>query len=260
MKNTAFLLFLITLSFSSCVNKRNLVYINDIDQFTIQQINERFSHDYSMRISKGDVLIITVSALDPEAISNFNLPLVSYAIPGSLGVNTTPVLQTYLVDPEGYIVFPIIGKIQLENLTIDEATELLVSKVSQYANNPVVSVRFHNYQITVLGEVNNPGRFTFNTHRVSIFDAIGMASDLTIFGRRQNVLIVREEQGKLQYGRVDLTSKAIFSSPFYFLQQNDVIYVEPTGDRILATQQVNMYLSIFSTITTVTAVFFSFLK
>ena len=260
MRNIPFFIILFTLFFSSCVNKKKLVYLNDIDQFSIEQINRQFSHDYPIRISKGDVLLITVSALDPEAISNFNLPLTSYALPGTLSVNTTPVLQNYIVDSEGYIIFPVIGKIKLESLTIDEASNLIKEKISQYANNPIVSVRFHNYQVTVLGEVNNPGRFTFNTQRISIFDAIGMASDLTIYGRRLNVLIIREVEGKLEYGRVDLSSSEIFSSPYYFLKQNDVIYVEPSGERTLATQQVNLYLSIFSTITTVTAVLFSFLR
>jgi polysaccharide biosynthesis/export protein len=260
MKISNFFIIILLALFTSCVSKKSFVYLNDIGSVPIQEINDKFDNNYPMKIAAGDILIITVSALDPEAVANFNLPLMSYASPGSTAVNNTPVMQSYVVDPEGKINFPVIGKIQLEGYTIDEASDFIASKVEQYVKEPVVSVRFNGYQITVLGEVRNPGRFVFSSQRITILDALGMAGDLTYYGRRKDILIVREEQGKLAYGRIDLTSQTLFSSPYYYLRQNDVIYIEPTKERVLATQQINFYISIFSTITTVTAVVFSFLK
>lgn len=260
MKISKIFVILLLALFTSCVNKKSFVYLNDIGSIPLQEINDKFDHNYPMRIANGDVLVITVSALDPEAVANFNLPVISYATAGSMSVNSTPVMQNYVVDPDGNINFPVIGKVKLAGFTVDEASNFITSKVSQYVKDPVVSVRFNNYQITVLGEVRNPGRFLFNSQRITILDAIGMAGDLTYYGRRKDILIVREENGKLLYGRVDLTSQTLFSSPYYYLRQNDVVYVEPTRERVLATQQINFYVSIFSTITTVTAVVFSFLK
>jgi polysaccharide export outer membrane protein len=260
MKIHKIFVILILVLFTSCVSKKSFVYLNDIESVTPQEINDKFVSNYPMRIAGGDILLITVSALDPEAVAIFNLPVTSYATPGSMSVNSSPVMQYYVVDPDGNIDFPVIGKIKLVGYTIDEASNFIASKVKQFVNNPVVYVRFNNYQITILGEVRNPGRFTFNSQRMTILDAIGMAGDLTYYGRRKDILVIREDQGKLIYGRIDLTSQTLFSSPYYFLRQNDVIYIEPTKERVLATQQINFYLSIFSTITTVTAVVFSFLK
>lgn len=260
MKKSLFLIIIVLTTFSSCVNRRLISYVNDIDEMPNEQLNQNFDSDYRIRIAKGDVLTITVTALDPEAVTNFNLPVVSQFTPGALSVNAIPTLQFYVVDPEGYIQFPVIGKIQLENLTINESRELIASKISRYVKEPVVKVNFINYQITVLGEVNRPGRYAFNTHRITILDALGMAGDLTIYGRRRNVLVIRENQGKLEHGRVDLTSSSLFHSPYFFLRQNDVLYVEPTRERAIATQNVNLYISILSSIVTVTAVVFSFIN
>lgn len=260
MKKIVISISIMLLLFTSCSVKEKVVYVNGLNQEMTAAINNEFKHDYPLRISQGDVLLISVTALDVEAVAAFNLPLISYNNPGTLAVNTSPNLQYYLVEKDGSITFPIVGRIKVENLTTEEATRVVEAEVSKYVNNPGVFLRFLNYQVTVLGEVNGPGRFNLNSQRVSILDAIGLAGDLTIFGLRENVLVVREQNGKLEFGRIDLTSPEMFTSPYYYLQQNDVIYVEPNSNRVVASQNINLYMSILSTITTISAVVFSFLK
>ena len=260
MKNIVISFSILILLLSSCSTKEKIVYLSGINQETATNINNEFQNYYPLHITQGDVLLISVSALDPEAVAVFNLPLISYTTPGTLTVNQSPSLQYYLVERDGTINFPVVGRIKLEGLTTEDATRVVAAEVEKYVNNPVVFLRFLNYQITVLGEVNGPGRFNLNSQRVSILDAIGLAGDLTIFGLRENVLVVRESNGKLEFGRIDLTSPTLFSSPYYYLQQNDMVYIEPNPNRVVASKNINLYMSIFSTITTLSSVVFSFLN
>jgi polysaccharide export outer membrane protein len=166
-------------------------------------------------------------ANDEKSTMLFNLPQ-------ELGNNLyggyaqgAPTPPGYLVNSDGNIQFPIIGDIQLAGMTRTQAIEKLKEELSSYIVNPTISIRILNFRVTVLGDVRNPGTFTIPNERITVLEALGIAGDLLITGERENVLVVRDDDGKKREYRIDLTSESLFSSPVYYLQQNDVIYVEP---------------------------------
>lgn len=223
---TAFSILLLT----SCkTTTNNITYFQDLDAasaiLTEQTVN------YTPRIAPDDQLSITVLGTDPNAVAIFNMPLASYLTPGETRINATPVLHTYLVDSRGEIDFPVLGKIQVAGKTRNEVTDMMTEKIAAYVKSPIVTIQIRNFKISVLGEVNRPGTVNVPNERLSILDAIGMAGDLTIYGNRTNVLLIRDNNGKKEYHRFDLTSADTFISPYYYLQQNDVLYVEPNKAR-----------------------------
>jgi polysaccharide export outer membrane protein len=205
------------------------------------------------------MLSISVNGLDPVAVAPFNLPLVSYSSPGSENLYAAPMLQSYLVDVNGNINFPVIGSIQLAGLTKSQAIKRIKEELSPYLKNAIVTIQFLNYKITVLGEVARPGQYSINNERVTVLDALGLAGDMTIFGKRENVLITRENNGKLEFVRLNLNSDEVFRSPYYFLQQNDVVYVEPNKVKAISSENVNtgLYLSTISTLASALTVIFT---
>jgi polysaccharide export outer membrane protein len=136
-------------------------------------------------------------------------------------------LTGYLVDERGFINFPILGEIQLAGLTKAEATETLAAKLNEHVKRPIVSIRFLNFKVTVLGEVNRPSSFNIHSDNVNIFEALGLAGDMTVYGKRENVLLIREKENIRTTARLNLNDKEILNSPYFYLQQNDIIYVEP---------------------------------
>jgi polysaccharide export outer membrane protein len=209
-------------------------------------------------IHNDDMLSIVVSAMDPIAVAPFNLPIISYTSPGEEKLNTTPTMQPYVVDVNGEINFPILGKIKIGGLKKSEAVALIKEKLQPYLKDPIITIQFLNYKITILGEVQRPGTYTISNEHTSILQALGIAGDLTVYGRRDNVLLIREKEGgKKEYIRIDLTQTDILSSPFYYLQQNDVIYVEPNKTRIntiissSASTNAAIYLSTLSSLASV---------
>lgn len=239
------------MALSSCTSQKKLAYFNEVDASSAEAINQSFNRLHEAKICIGDMLSITVSGLDPLAVAPFNLPLVSYAKPGSETIYGSPSLQAYLVDVDGNINFPILGEIKLVDLSKSEAITLIENKLSAYLKDPIVTMQFLNYKITVIGEVARPGQYTINNERVTLLDALGMAGDMTPYGKRGTVLITRENNGKLEFARLDLNSDALFRSPYYYLQQNDVIYVEPNVVRSIASQNIPLYLSGLSTLGTI---------
>lgn len=174
-------------------------------------------------IQPSDIISVNVYSLNPEADAQFNTtsgnPDPNYAA------------NTYLVDTEGFIEMPLIGKIQVKGMNTTEAKEAIRIKLDEYLKEPVVNVRFVNFRVTVLGEVSKPGVYSIANERVTIVEALGLAGDLTIYGKRTNVLLIRERDGQKQFFNIDLTSRDLFSSPNYYLQNNDVLYVEPSKGR-----------------------------
>ena len=140
-------------------------------------------------------------------------------------------LHTYLVNSHGEIDFPVLGKLQVAGLTRSELTDLMTEKISVYVKSPIITIQIRNFKVSVLGEVNKPGTVNVPNERLSVLDALGMAGDLTIYGNRSNVLLIRDNNGKKEYHRFDLTSAETLTSPYYYLQQNDVLYVEPNKAR-----------------------------
>lgn len=235
---------------SSCKTSNQITYFQDIDKNSSKPLIEQ-DFNYEVKICPDDQLSIFVSSIDPSSVAVFNLPLVSYLNPGETNVVTTPTIQTYLVDTNGYINFPVLGKIKVVGKTRSELADNLKEKISIYAKSPLITIKIQNFKVAVLGEVNNPGTKVITNERISILDAIGMAGDLTIFGERKNILLIRDNNGKKEYHRLDLTSSEILFSPYYYLQQNDIVYVEPNKARksnSKYSQSAQFNISVASTI------------
>ncbi|RNL81633.1 polysaccharide export protein [Sinomicrobium pectinilyticum] len=222
-----FLLLFSIVLMTSCASRKNLVYFQDIEE--IDKLASRVIYDPVLQ--PDDLLTITVSALNMETVLPFNLPVVAYMDTGQRA-SGTPQLQTYLLDNQGNLEFPVIGRIKLGGLTRSEAVDLLREKISHYVKNPVINIRIMNYRVTVLGEVARPGSYTIPNERITIPEALGLAGDLTVYGKRDNILIIRDKNGEKTYTRVDITKKDLLESPYYYLQQNDVIYVEPNKAQV----------------------------
>lgn len=184
-----------------------------------------------IKIRPQDELMITVTSTVPSASAPYNLPLSNPAKQGELKMSHTPSQQTYIVNKDGDITFPVLGKLHVEGLTTMQLTDELVQRIGREVKDPVVRVELVNFGVNVLGEVRSPGRLKVPGERFSILDALAMAGHMTEFGDRSNVLIIRENNGKAEYHYLDLTKSDVISSPYYYLQQNDVVMVSPTPTR-----------------------------
>lgn len=254
MKTHIIIILLLTISLiSSCVSPKDLVYFQDepLSGGYIDSTPEQLIY------KPDDILTINVSAADPIAAQPFNLSLVSKS-DDLLTVSSGTNLQTYLIDYNGNIEFPVLGTLHIAGMTRIELTEMLKNKISEYAKDPIVNIRLVNFTVTIIGEVSSPGTFTIQHERVSLPEALGLAHDLTIYGKRKNVLLIREIDGKKKFAKIDLTTVNALSSPVYYLQQNDVIVVEPNKSRIRSSnynQNNSVLISAIGTLTTIIAVF-----
>ena len=186
---------------------------------------------------------INVSASDVDAARPFNL----FASPGSLnqqGISGQAETQMYLVDEKGDINFPVLGKLSLGGLSRNEAIALLEDKLQDYIKDPMVTLRLTNFKISILGEVNKPGIYKIESEQISLLQAIALAGDLSINGKRSNLLLLREEGGVLTKNYIDLRSDAFFNSPYYFLKPNDVLYVEPNISKVRSSTDALSYTNI----------------
>jgi len=261
MKKINFIsLIVLVLVLGGCTTQKEVAYFYGLNSNSADSINKKFNKIHEARICTGDMLSITVTGLDPSAVVPFNLPLVSYATPGSDQISSALTLQTYLVDINGNINFPVIGTIKLSGLSKSQAIKYINDQLTPYLKNAIVTIQFMNYKITVLGEVLRPGQYSISNERVTVLDALGLAGDMTIFGKRNNILITRENNGKLEFVRLNLNTDEVFKSPYYYLQQNDVIYVEPNSVKSVASQNTGLYLSALSTFATLTAVIYAIVK
>jgi polysaccharide export outer membrane protein len=205
---------------TSCVSKEKIVYFQDKETV---QVNELLLN-FEPKIQAGDLLSINVSAIEAEAARTFNL----YETTGT--ANAKPL--NYLVDSDGEINFPVVGPVKVAGLTTKQVTQNLTSTLGAYLVNPIVNIRLINFKVTVMGEVKSPGTYTISNERITIVEALGLAGDLGIQGKRSTVLLIREREGKRTFIKMDLTNKKLFNSPYYYLAQNDVIYVEPNKTKI----------------------------
>ncbi|WP_299051346.1 polysaccharide biosynthesis/export family protein [uncultured Polaribacter sp.] len=238
------ILFLsIVLIVASCVSNKKIAYLqNDI----INQ--EAVSNIYNTVFKPDDLLQISVISDDVEASIPFNLPTVSVST-NTANVIGQPQQIPYLVDSKGEIDFPVLGSIKVAGKTREEVIQFLKNKLSpKYLKNSTINIRITNFKVNVLGDVARPGAYTIPNERVTIFDALSLAGDLNISGRRDNVLITREEDGLKKEYRVDLRSKNLYTSPVFYLQQNDNIYVEHNYARIQSASS-NSNTSLFISIT-----------
>lgn len=228
MKKRTFLLFLLTsIVLTSCVPKKSIIYFQEIEA-----ISKDLKSNYEPIIKTDDVLYINVSTLIPEAAEPFNLG----SSERGAAMNAMQVERsTYLVDNQGEIQFPTIGKMKVIGMTKNQLREELYRKISLLAKDPVINIRIINFKVSVLGEVINPGVFTISSERITIPEALAFAGDMTLFGRRENVLLIREVDGVKTSYRIDMTDPTIFNLPHYYLGQNDVIYVEANKRKIDST-------------------------
>lgn len=206
----------------SCASKKDVVYFQDVGNFeTI--VND---YNYEPKFKVDDEISIFVSTLDQEASAPFNL------FRGSQEDELRPVQVNYLVDKDGQIEFPVIGKIEVIGLSPEGLRGLLEKKLSDYLKDPIINIRLKNFTVTILGQVNKPGTYQVNGEKITIMEALGLAGDLNIKGQRENVMVMREFHGTKVYYRINLTSKNAFESPVYYLSQNDVVYVEPNQSAV----------------------------
>ena len=244
----------VLLAATSCNSyKNNLTYFSDLPSDSGSMTVEI----PAIRIVPDDVLMITVTSLYPEASAAYNLPLVNPAQRGNAGASYSPQQQTYLVDSKGDIDFPVLGRLKVEGMTTEELSDYLTRRIEEKVIDPIVHVELINFHIQVIGEVNRPGSITVNKERFSILDALAASGDLTPYGLRDNVLLVRQENGKNTYHRLNLNDSKTLSSPLYYLKQNDVIIVEPNDIRKANSKynQDNAYkLSVVSTIVSAASV------
>ena len=209
------------ISMGSCVAKKEMLYLQDAEGINAMEAIVKVEP----KIQQGDILSINVSALDAEAALPFNLFEAG-------GTATAPKPITYLVNSDGEINFPVLGKIKVEGFTTKEITSHLTETLAVYIKNPIVNIRLTNFKVTVLGEVKSPGTYPVPNERISILEAIGLAGDLTIQGKRKTVVLIREQNGKRTFIDIDLTSREILNSPYFYLAQNDVLIVEPNKSKI----------------------------
>ena len=236
----------------ACTSSRKVLYLQDVKPMVKQQIDEA----YEVKIHKDDMLAIMINSKNPELALPFNMPLVSYQVGYQSSYNQR--ILGYLVDSDGCIDFPIFGRLHVAGMTRKELTKYIKQRLVEedYIKDPVVTVQFLNFKISVIGEVNRPGSFDITSDRITLLEAISKAGDLTIFGRRDSVAVIREVDGERTIVYHDLRSSDIFQSPYYYLQQNDIVYVEPNRtkaaqSRINQNNTVGVWTSVISVLTSI---------
>jgi polysaccharide export outer membrane protein len=247
------ILCLVTLVISaSCVSNRKLAYFSNLN--SPADYEQNILNRSTPVIQPGDLLSITVNSLSPESNILLNNGVLLPTTGTSLVSNEAArkASEGYLVDQSGAIQFPLLGRVVLSGLTREAATTKLTTELTTTVKKPVVNISYLNFRITVLGEVTKPSSFIVSNEHVTLLEALGLAGDMTAYGRRENVLVIREKGGKRIITRLDLTNKDVFASPYFYLQQNDVVYIEPDKARSLqaSSRAVNlpMYISIASVI------------
>jgi len=247
---TIVLLLITVLLLSSCGTKRDIVYFQNYDSMSEQGVM-----DFRTRIMPNDNLFITVTASKPEAVEVFNLAQFTR---GSVSTAALDIFG-YLVDNKGNINLPLVGEVKVAGLTKSEAINLLQDKINYYlTEKPIVNIRILNFKISVLGEVNRPGTYTITDEKISIIQALSLAGDLTIYGERNSVQLKRIEKGELRTHIIDLTSNDLFFSPYYYLQQDDLLYVSPNKTKAGSStynQNLPLFVSLISVTITAVALF-----
>ncbi|WP_038007194.1 polysaccharide biosynthesis/export family protein [Terrimonas ferruginea] len=233
---------LYVLLFSSCTNTKKATYfygMKDGAVATPTPVPESI-------IQKNDILSITVSSLNPEASALFNASNGIATAGGSNGGSTGAAAVGYLVGPEGNIQFPLLGLVKAEGLTKNQLKDYITKTLGdrKLLVDPIITIRFQNFRVTVLGEVNHPSVVSVPNEKLSLLEALGLAGDLTIYGERKNVMIIREQGDQKLIKRINLNSAELFSSPYYYLQSNDIVYVEPNKVKVSSAGRTMQWLPI----------------
>jgi polysaccharide export outer membrane protein len=250
-------ILLILVLFSSCTPYKSIPYFQDVKRDSI--LTETINNFTQLKLQPGDLLALHVTSLNHDADAPFNYNLErpngnTAAVTDRVDEN---VVVGYLLDHEGNIHLPLVGMLKLTGLTIPQATIAVETALSEVLSKPTVTLKVANFKVSVLGDVARPGSFISPTERFTITDALASAGDLNSTGIRNNVLLIRELEGKRQYIPLDLTSKNIFSSPYYYLKNNDILYVQPNREKVLASDSYFQKLSLLLSALTIVVVYLS---
>jgi len=229
-QNRTLLLLPILLLFASCIQHKQMLNFNEGPDFNT--VAQQLALANPILIQPDDLLSVSVQTTDPETSAPFNTGTAPADGSSASGVSVAP---TYLVDANGAINMPILGKIKVAGWGTLQARDSLTARLGKYLTTPIVNVRLVNFKFTVLGEVGKAGSYTIPNERINILEALGMAGDLTNYGDREKILIIREKDGKRSFGYLDLHQRDLFNSPYYYLAQNDILYVEPVKAKVGAT-------------------------
>ncbi|SEW52487.1 polysaccharide export outer membrane protein [Chitinophaga arvensicola] len=257
------LIGLLSLLMMSCATSKNVKYFSDVpDSLGSKQIEQAIYKTPLIQVD--DILQVNIQTLDPGTTALLNQQSAAtwptYAAQGTSSIPGNSI-SGYLVDKDGFIVLPLIGKMLVKGKSTEEVRALVTDKAAQFYKDPVVNVRFTNFKVTVLGEVARPSTYVMPNEKVTLLDALGMAGDLTIFGKRENVLLIRENDGKKQFVRFNLNNTNLFTSPYYYLQQGDVVYVEPNKSKVVSTDATRLRnITIFSSAITLLVVILTRVK
>lgn len=253
---------LLLLLLAACQSYKKVPYFQDLEVSNqVMQQNEL----YDAKIMPKDLLTIVVSCTSPELAVPFNLIIATQVNSNLTNTTTQPVLQQYLVDNDGKIDFPVLGELRIGGLTKKQAEQMIVEKLMPYMKEtPIVTVRMVNYKISVIGEVARPGTFTISNEKVNLLEALAMAGDMTVYGLRDNVKLIREDaKGKQEIITLDLNKADIILSPYYYLQQNDIIYVTPNKAKARNSDignSTSLWFSATSILVSVASLLFNILK
>ena len=254
MKKNILLAVLGALLFASCASRESIVYYQDIDQQT------RVVGTHNTLIQPDDLLMIIVSAQNPLAAEAYNLTTNLTVDPNDQSGTARTQQQLYLVDSEGYIDFPVLGRLLIGGKTKEQVSDEMHALIAKDIKDAVINIRLMNYKVTVMGEVNRPGVHTINSERITLPEALSLSGDLTKYGKRDNILITRETTNGITTQRVDLTSTDFMQSDYFYLKQNDIVYVEPNKTSVNSSgvgPNISIYLTVISLLLTTTALILS---
>jgi polysaccharide export outer membrane protein len=240
-----FTILLVSSFMMGCVSSKRINYFQKNDD----QVLSELLVNYEPTLQIGDILTVNVSAIEKGAALPFNL------FEAQTMANQIP-LQ-YIINSDGEINFPVLGKIKVSELTTNELTDYLTKSLLPYLKKPIVNIRIINFKVTVLGEVRNPGNYPVLNERISIIEALGLAGDLTIYGNRQNITLIREQNGKRTLETIDLTNKELFNNPYFYLAQNDALYIPSNKTKVNSSSvgpNTSVVISAISILTTLIAI------
>jgi polysaccharide export outer membrane protein len=242
---------LIACLFTSCIGSKNVTYFQNLSGAKRSEM-EAVANFTEPIIQVDDILSITITTIDPQSASVVNQASSQMSV-GSARQE----ISGFLVDKDGYIELSLLGKFKVAGLTTSAAKQLIYDKASKDLRNPIVTIRFANFKISVLGEVARPASYSLPNEKVSILDVLSLAGDLTIYGKRENILVIRDVNGKKEFGRLNLNTVDIFNNPYYYLKQNDVVYVEPNKSKVtsLNTPIRTQFVVLLSAISTTILIF-----
>ncbi|ADB42355.1 polysaccharide biosynthesis/export family protein [Spirosoma linguale] len=241
---------------SGCISSRQLVYFQG--QPTAPD-SVKLLDKFVPTVQPGDILTVRVSSLSPEATTFFNPPSATMQFDRMMTPITTslPEITGYLVNPDGTLELPLLGKVAVGGLTTAQTADKIRELLKTYLKEPTVNIRNQNFRVSVMGEVARPSLFTIPNERITMLEALSLAGDITIYGRRDNVMLIREVDGKRTFTQIDLTRRDLFTSPYYYLHPNDVVYVSPGRARVAAADRTYQLLPIALSALSFLAIIFS---